>query len=107
MDGKEGAWGYVIEVHEQTIAALAPGPNLDGLSQSMLANYAIFLRAHNDSLQSHSFGLQAWIRQVITICTTSALYGEDSPFRRDPELSYAFRYVMSIPLQKSKANPEQ
>ena len=57
MDGEEGEWGLIPDTHRETWPALAPGPQLDILVESMLSNLLPFLNqlADPEKTRPHRF----------------------------------------------------
>ena len=90
LDGKRGSWGYVVEVHDRTVAALGSGPGLNQTTQAMLEQSSVYLENTRSDLVKGPVYLYAWIRQFVTLCSTNAVYGEDNPLRLIPDLKDAF-----------------
>ena len=83
LNGEHGP-GYVIDVHDGTVAALAPGANLEAMLASLLHavdGYLLDLQDGRD-LEADFF---SWTRRMITMCSTTAIYGPSSPFAENPE----------------------
>lgn len=90
LNGEDGS-GYVIEVHDGTVAALAPGKNLEDMTGAMLQEASTYL----DKLKDEKVDLFAWTRQMVTMCSTRATYGPQNPFNSNPDLTTAFWFVVT------------
>lgn len=90
LNGERGPWGYVVEVHDRTVEALNLGKGLDSMLNSLMTKMAEQLEASNDEFTKGTVSLYAWTRHIFTICSTTALYGSNSPFLTQPELERAF-----------------
>ena len=95
MDGDDGDTGLIPDTHRETWPALAPGPQLDLMVQSMLSTLLPFL----DELAGAGEGttttdLYAWVRRAFTLAGIESLYGSENPFRLEPRLEDAFWYVL-------------
>ena len=88
LNSERGQWGFVIETHDGTVAAMAPGKELDHMNGVMLGQ-AI---KHFQELDQDNgpIDLYAWAKHVVTACSTMAVYGESNPFSLHPELEDAF-----------------
>lgn len=91
LNGENGP-GYVTEIHDGTVSTLAPGKALERMTEAMLLEASIYLKA----LESDNvIDLFAWTRHMATLCSTRAIYGPENPFSRDEErLVKAFWYVI-------------
>lgn len=86
LNGEQGS-GYVIEVHDGLVAALAPGVHLDNMVERMLQKASSYL----DELdRSDEIDLFVWMRRMVTMCSTAAIYGPENPFDKDSEYSDLF-----------------
>lgn len=87
----EGGSGYVIEVHDGIVAALAPGQHLEAMTETMLRETSTYL----DELENgdDEIGLFAWTRRTVTLCSTRAIYGPENPFTINPDLQQEFWFV--------------
>ena len=90
LNGERGPWGYVIEVHDRTVEAMNVGKGLDYMTNSMMTEIASHLESSNNNFTKGTINLYEWSRHLFTICSTSALYGSNSPFLTQPELEKAF-----------------
>ena len=88
LNGENGS-GYGIEVHDGTVAALAPGENLEQMTDTMLRQASTYL----DKLKDKEVNLFAWIQQMVTMCSTRAIYGPQNPFNNNSDLTAAFWFV--------------
>ena len=96
MDGNEGDWGLIPDTHRETWPAIAPGPQLDLMIQSMLSTLLPFLdEIAGTGEATASTDLYAWARRAYTLAGTDTLYGPESPFRWQTGLEDAFWYVLS------------
>jgi hypothetical protein len=90
LNGENGS-GYVIEVHDGTVAALAPGKNLERMSEAMLREASTYF----DKVKDGEVDLFAWTRQMVTMCSTRAIYGPENPFNSNSNLVTAFWFVVT------------
>lgn len=90
LDGERGPWGYVVEVHDRSVEAMKLGKGLDHMTNSMMKEIAVYLEASYEEFTRGTVSLHAWSRHLFTICSTTALYGSNSPFLKQPELEKAF-----------------
>ena len=79
LNGENGP-GYVIEVHDETVTSLAPGKDLERMTQAMLTQVSPYLDALANDGEVNLF---EWTRNMVTMCSTRAVYGPDNPFNRD------------------------
>lgn len=82
--------GYVTEVHDESVNALAPGKDLESMTGAMLQEASICL---DHLILGIEMDIFTWIRQTVTMCSTRAIYGSENPFNRDPALVRMFWYV--------------
>ena len=61
LDGKRGSWGYVVEVHDCTVAALTTGRNLDKVNRAMRELSAAYLKEARKELEKGPICLQEWV----------------------------------------------
>lgn len=90
--------GLLNETKRDMHAALAPGPNLDAMNVAMLENVAVALGELDAELGAAGEGgrvldLYGWVRHVISLASTDAIYGAENPFRRDRRVEDGFWYV--------------
>lgn len=86
LNGENGP-GYVIEIHDGTVAALVPGKTLEDMMEPMFWGVS----SHLDELErSSEVGLFTWMRKMVTMCSTRAIYGPESPFEKNPKYSDLF-----------------
>lgn len=90
LNGEHGQWGYVMEVHGLTVAALGPGKDLDLMIRAMLIQSATHLETCHTEFSQGTIKLYAWIRHHLTLCSSKAFYGSCNPFESQPELEQAF-----------------
>jgi hypothetical protein len=81
LNGENGP-GYVTEIHDGTVSSLAPGVGLESMTKTMLSEASHYLRPLK---RGDVIDLFAWTRQMMTMCSTSAIYGPSNPFKRDEE----------------------
>ena len=79
LNGENGP-GYVIDVHDGLVAALAPGKSLDDMTEVMLHEASRCLESLDDGAEVDLF---AWMRKTVTLCSTIAIYGPFNPFSTD------------------------
>ena len=61
------------------------------MTESMLQEASAYL----DRLKDHEGDLFAWTRQMVTTCSTRAIYGPENSFNRNPDLTNAFWFVVA------------
>jgi hypothetical protein len=88
----ENGSGYVIEVHDGTVTALAPGKYLEQMTGDVLQEASTYL----DELKEQRIDLFAWTRQMVTICSTRGIYGPQNPLNNDPDLVTAFWFEVTL-----------
>ncbi|MCJ1437074.1 hypothetical protein MMC27_006459 [Xylographa pallens] len=82
LNGEHGP-GYVTEVHDGIVAALIPGTNLENMTEQ----YIWEVIARLDSLETDKdIKLFAWTRNLVTLCSTTAIYGPENPFSKNSKL---------------------
>ena len=79
LNGEHGP-GYVTDVHDRMLAALAPGKDLQETTKTMLSRLPVFFDAITIDVELDLF---EWMRNMVTICSTRALYGIQNPFDKD------------------------
>ena len=92
LNGEEGP-GYVIDVHDGTAAALAPGKSLENMTLAMLHEALIYLETFESQREMELFG---WTRNTVTMCSTRAIYGPDNPLDTKSNLEEAFWFVLLL-----------
>ena len=80
LNGENGS-GYVIEVHDATVAALGPGKDLETMTEAMLHEASSFLDTLSGQTEEDLF---KWMRHTVTMCSTRAIYGPGNPFDHNP-----------------------
>ena len=86
LNGEDGP-GYVIDLHDGTVASLAPGKDLEEMTQAFLKQVSPYL----DALAvDGGINLFDWTRDMATLCSTRAVYGPENPFNRDEALIESF-----------------
>jgi len=93
LNGENGHWGLVLQTHDDTIAAMAPGESLDHMNRTMLQQATEHLQALEQDPNGTVINLYAWIKHFLTVCSTRAVYGPTNPFTLEPELEELFWYV--------------
>ncbi|KAI4126970.1 MAG: hypothetical protein LQ338_003451 [Usnochroma carphineum] len=89
LNGEYGP-GYVPEIHDGSIKALAEPSSINSISFNML-------REISKLKQDTEINLFSWIRQTFTRCGTTAIYGPDNPLAQDGQgLAEAFWFVQSV-----------
>ena len=86
LNGEHGP-GYVIDVHDRTVASLAPGNDLYQATKAMLSQVSTYFEA---LVSDAEIGLFEWTRYTVTMCSTRALYGPESPFSKSSKLADSF-----------------
>lgn len=94
LNGENGS-GYVIEVHDDIVTALAPGKGLEEMILAMLQEVSVCLTVF-DRGDSDEIDFFAWTRKTVTMCSTKAIYGPENPFSKYPELEKAFWFIFSL-----------
>lgn len=82
----------MIDVHDGTLTALAPGKALEDMTLAMVHEVSICLDAF-DQTGSEEMDFFAWTRKTVTMCSTKAIYGPENPFSKYPELEEAFWFI--------------
>ena len=86
LNGEQGS-RYVIEVHDGIVAALAPGRTLENMIKPLLEEASTYFDA---LVKDNEVDLFAWMRQLVTMCSTRAIYGPENPFNKNPRYSDSF-----------------
>lgn len=89
LNGERGP-GYVIEVHDGVVASLVPGKNLENMIEPMLREAFTYLDALEEDQE---FELFAWMRKMVTMCSTKSIYGPENPFNKSSTYSDLFWWV--------------
>lgn len=79
LNGEDGP-GYVTDIHDRTVASLAPGPGLENMTEAMLLEAATYFKTLE---RDNVIDLFAWTRQMVTMCSTRAIYGLNNPFNQN------------------------
>ena len=74
--------GYVNEIHDKTVSTLGPGIGLENMTKAMLSKASTYLQRLE---RGEVIDLFAWTRQMVTLCSTRAIYGPNNPFSQDEE----------------------
>ena len=93
LNGEDGS-GYVIEVHDGIVAALSPGKNLEDMMVPFLKAVSTYLEALE---KNDEFNFFAWTRQLVTMCSTRAIYGPENPFDKNPSFNELFWCATKFP----------
>ena len=96
LNGDSGHEGYVIDIHHGTVAVMAPGKQLNHMNSAMLDQVTEHLQALDRSTEAVELDLLSWVKHLLTICSTTAVYGLNNPFLMQPELEDAFWYVVTL-----------
>ena len=86
LNGEDGP-GYVTEVHDAIVAALAPGNGLENMVEPMLHEATTYLEALD---KDNEVDLFAWTRKMVTMCSTQAIYGPENPFSKNSHYNDLF-----------------
>ena len=86
LNGEHGP-GYVIDVHDRTVASLAPGKDLYQTTKAMLSQVSTYFEA---LVSDAEIDLFEWTRYTVTMCSTRALYGPENPFSKSSKLADSF-----------------
>ena len=86
LNGEHGP-GYVVDIHDGIVAALAPGKSLEKMTGVMLQEASNYLQALE---KEDGIDLFMWTRQMVTMCSTRAIYGSKNPFNGNPKFENAF-----------------
>ena len=81
LNGENGP-GYVIDIHDGIVPALAPGKALHEMTREMLLQVPAYFEALAESSEVNLF---EWTRHMMTMCSTRAVYGRENPFNADPK----------------------
>ena len=100
IDGSEGKDSYVIEIHDRTVAALAPGPEMHRISHmTLMGAWTRFLKPIEEAQSPTRISVYAFIRHMLTISSSTALYGANNPMLADPSLEGSFwEYIANLNL---------
>ncbi|KAI4095287.1 MAG: hypothetical protein LQ339_007284 [Xanthoria mediterranea] len=89
VDHPGGSWNFIVETSRIFHRCLSPGPSLEKMERAALTA----ILGHLDELASKPDGvvldLFAWLRTMMTVSSTEALYGPQNPFTKRPELEQA------------------
>ena len=81
LNGENGP-GYVTEIHDGTVSSLAPGEDLEQMTNAMLLEASLYL----DALDCNTIlDLFAWMKHMVTLASTKAIYGIENPFDKNGE----------------------
>lgn len=106
LSGPNKRNGYVSQIHDQTIALLAAGPDLDQITRDMVGGCVTSLQARDGKSADATIDLYAFIRNLVTISSTTAIYGPESPFARDSSIEEAFwSYIADLNMLLLNACP--
>ena len=90
MDGEQGKWGLIPETHDGIYTALAPGPTLDWMNETMLRKLLPFVDELEQRGDTTEIDLYSWIRRAFAVSSTEAVYGPKNPFNHIAGLEEAF-----------------
>ena len=91
IDGTHGKDGCVVETHDRTVAALAPGAGLNKVSKDMLEqSWYRFLQPLESKSGEDDVSLYAFLRHLVTVCSSTAIYGASNPVAANDNLEQAF-----------------
>lgn len=88
--GQDSQEGYVQDVHDQLISAMAPGSGLDEMNAAFFHQLLEHFSILDSEGSEHTVELYAWIRDLFTLRSTNAVYGPNNPLQ-DPNLQRAWR----------------
>ena len=86
LNGEEGP-GYVVEIHDGHIPALGNLENLHNMTKVMLMEASAYLDALKTDEEIELF---TWTRQMMTLCSTRAIYGPENPFNKNSRYNNLF-----------------
>ena len=86
LNGENGP-GYVMDVHDRTVASLAPGQDLQQTTKAMLSHISNYFNTLTTGVEINLF---EWTRYTVTMCSTRALYGTENPFNRNSRFVESF-----------------
>ena len=95
LNGENGS-GYVIDVHDSTVTALAPGNSLEEMTSAMIQEVSVCLTALDQGSGGDEIDFFAWTRRTVTMCSTKAIYGPENPFNKNPKLEQAFWFIFIL-----------
>ncbi|KAI9669877.1 MAG: hypothetical protein M1831_006912 [Alyxoria varia] len=91
LDGSQGKDSYVGEIHDRSIAAMTPGPEMNRISSVMLNDaWSRFLKPIETREARSQVSLYGFLRNLLSVSSTNALYGPQNPILQDPSLEQAF-----------------
>lgn len=86
MSFDNGQSGYMRQLHNIHHKML----NLGSVMNSMRDNGFKEIVSSLNSMQDEDVDLFSWTRHILTTTSTTAVWGRENPFRKDPELEDAF-----------------
>lgn len=95
LTGPRKKEGYVARIHDETITSLAPGPDLDQITRDMLSECADSLKSRDKSNVESPIPLYGFLRTLVTLSSTTAIYGPSNPFAKDASLEDSFWTFMA------------
>ena len=88
---------YVTEIHNHIIAAMAPGSELQRLTASTVRCAWSGFLAPVENKETPTISLYSFLREMLTISSTNAIYGSKNPFSADLKVQQAYwDYIGSI-----------
>lgn len=99
LNGEQGP-GYVIEVHDGIVASLAPGKDLERMTEAFLGELSVILQRLESVKEIDLF---AWTRHIVTISSTRAIYGPENPFNTNHHFVDAFWFVVTRTTQEIRS----
>ncbi|KAL8997833.1 MAG: hypothetical protein Q9169_003006 [Polycauliona sp. 2 TL-2023] len=84
-----GSWNFVVETSRVFHRCLSPGPSLEKMERAALTGIVGYLNELASEPNGVVVDLFAWLRTMMTISSTGALYGPQNPFSKRPELEQA------------------
>ncbi len=86
----EGNAGFLKDFAKTMHASLSPGPNLKSMNRTALRDIEKFVDLLAEG--QGQIRLVEWLRHILTIATTNAVYGPANPFANE-SVEQAFWYV--------------
>ncbi|KAI4236576.1 MAG: hypothetical protein L6R40_006132 [Gallowayella cf. fulva] len=89
IDHPGGSWNLVVETSRIMHRCLAPGPSLESMERLALTKMLRYFDELGNKPGDTVLELFAWLRTVMTIASTEAVYGPQNPFGKTAELEHA------------------
>ncbi|KAL8920373.1 MAG: hypothetical protein Q9172_004540 [Xanthocarpia lactea] len=85
-----GSRNLVVEINRIFHRCLSPGPSLEKMERVALPRLLCYFEELGSRTDATTLDLFAWLRSVMTVASTEAIYGPENPFSKRPQLEQAF-----------------